>query len=139
MRLLLAFVLTIFSMFGPAVAQDADMTWQETVTGQIEALRAHDGPLALTFAGESFRTQFEKQPDAFYAAIVALGYGPIAESRSHSFGEATEVSDTIVTQVVTFVGQNQKLSEAIYQLVKEPELGWRVAAVALRPEAGMAI
>lgn len=138
MRLLLAFAMMLITLIGPAWSQD-DQGWKQTVTGQIEALRAQDGPLALSFAGAAFRTQFEAQPEAFYGAIVGSGYLPIAESRSHSFGDFTEVSETVVTQAVTFVGQNQKIYEAIYQLVNEPDEGWRVAAVVLRTDAGIAI
>lgn len=82
MRAWLAMVMMLVALVMPAWAQDDTAPWQATVSGQIEAFRAADGGAALAFAGEGFRTQFETQPDAFYAAILASGYGPIAESRS---------------------------------------------------------
>lgn len=109
------------------------------MTGQIEAFRAGDGEAALSFAGAGFQTQFDGKPEAFIAAIATAGYAPIVESRSHSFGTFDKVSDTSVLQVVKFVGPNQTLYEAVYQLADEPDVGWRVQGVALRKQDGIAI
>lgn len=137
MRRIVAVLGTLLALLAPALAQEAP--WQATVTGQIEALRAGDGAAALSFAGAGFRTQFEGEPEAFLLAIVATGYAPIVQSRSHSFGTFSQVSDTVVVQVVKLVGENQGLYEAIYQLTDEPGEGWRVQGVALRREAGVGI
>jgi len=138
MRILLALALMV-GLLAPAVGQSGGMPWQATVTGQIEAFRAKDGAAALNFAGEAFRTQFEGRPEAFYMAIVGTGYGPVVESRSHSFGAFNKVSDTVVMQVVRLVGPDQALYEALYQLGNEPGEGWRVLGVALRKAAGVGI
>ena len=138
MRLFLALAL-MMALLLPAAAQDDAAPWQATVTGQIEAFRAKDGAAALSFAGQGFRTQFEGQPEAFYAAIVATGYQPIVDSRSHSFGKFDLVSEDVVVQVVRLVGPDQGLYEALYQLGNEPGEGWRVLGVALRKEAGVGI
>lgn len=139
MRVFMAMAMMLMALVAPVVAQDDTTPWQATVTGQIEAFRAQDGAAALTFAGQAFRTQFDGQPEAFYAAILASGYQPIVDSRSHSFGEFNRVSDTAVLQVVKFVGPDQGLYEALYQLADEPDEGWRVQGVALRREAGVGI
>lgn len=138
MRFLIAFAFMVFSSLVPAVGQD-ESPWQAAITGQVEALRAHDGALALTFAGAAFRSQFEGKPEVFDEAIAASGYGPIAESRTHSFGAINRIDDVTVTQVVMFIGKDQKLYEAIYQLNDEEGEGWRVSAVALRQETGIGI
>ncbi|MDB5613397.1 MAG: hypothetical protein JWQ22_1050 [Devosia sp.] len=139
MRVIFAFAIMMFALAVPALAQSDDTPWRASVTGQIEAFRAGDGAKALTFAGEVFRTQFEGKPEAFYAAIAASGYSAIVESRSHSFGEFNKVSDTSVLQVVEFVGPDQSLYEAMYQLADEPGEGWRVIGVALKKQAGIAV
>lgn len=139
MRVWLAVAMMLVALVVPALGQDDAAPWQATVSGQIEAFRAQDGAAGLAFAGEGFRTQFEEQPEAFYAAIIASGYGPIAESRSHSFGNFNRLSDTSVLQVVKFVGNDQNLHEAVYQLVEEPGEGWRVQGVIMRREAGIGI
>ena len=138
MRVILTVAMMLVALVAPVVAQ-GEAPWQAVVTGQIEAFRAADGATALSFAGQGFRTQFEWQPEAFYAAIIASGYQAIVDSRSHSFGEFNKVSDTAVLQVVKFVGPDQGLYEALYQLADEPGEGWRVQGVALRREAGVGI
>lgn len=139
MRGWLAVAMMLVALVMPAFGQDDAAPWQATVSGQIEAFRAEDGAGALAFAGKSFRTQFEGQPEAFYAVIVASGYAPIAESRSHSFGNFNRLSDTSVLQVVKFVGNDQNLHEAVYELIDEPDEGWRVQGVIMRREAGIGI
>ena len=139
MRMIFAFAMMLFALATPALAQTDEAPWQASVTGQIEAFRAGDGEMALSFAGEGFRTRFADQPDAFLAAIAASGYAAILQSRSHSFGTFEKVSDTSVLQVVKFVGPDQSLYEAVYQLADEPDEGWRVAGVALRKQPGIAI
>ncbi len=133
-----AIIVGLMVLLSPAVAQD-DAPWQATVTGQIEAFRAQDGAAALQFAGEAFRVQFDGQPEAFYAAIIASGYEPIVRSRSHSFGEFKAMSAARVLQVVDFVGPDQGLYQALYELGDEPGEGWRVLGVVLRREAGVGI
>lgn len=139
MRIVVALWIMLAGLVSPALAQDDTAPWHTTVTGQIEAFRAQDGTTALTYAAEGFRSQFVGQGDAFYVAIVATGYQPIVDSRSHSFGEFQRVSDTAVMQVVKLVGPDQGLYEALYQLVDEPGEGWRVSGVALRKQAGIGI
>lgn len=138
MRTILALTLVVMTLLAPVVAQE-DTPWQATVTGQIEAFRQGDGETALSFAGRGFRMQFAGQPEAFLVAIVASGYGAIVTSRSHDFGEFNRVSDTAVVQVVKLIGADRRLYEAIYQLVDEPDEGWRVQGVALRRAAGVSI
>jgi hypothetical protein len=132
----LAFVMALLS---PGVAQADDVPWQASITGQIEAFRAHDGAAALALAGAGFRKQFDGQGEAFYGAILATGYQPVVQSRSHSFGDFNRVSDTQVNQIVHLVGPDQGLYDALYQLVDEPDVGWRVLGVILRKQAGIGI
>lgn len=138
MRMVMTLTL-LLAILLPAAAQEDGAPWQATVTGQIEAFRAGDADAALRFAGLAFRTRFAEQPDAFYAAVMASGYQPIVESRSHSFGTFERVGDDVVMQVVRLIGPDQGLYEALYQLVDEPEDGWRVFGVALKKQAGIGI
>lgn len=138
MRVFFVLALMLIGLAPPILAQDDPAPWQAAITGQIEAFRAADGATALSFAGEGFRTRFT-DPDEFIAAIAATGYGAILLSRSHSFGEFNKVSETVVVQVVRFVGPKQELYEALYQLRDEPGEGWRVQGVGLRKQAGISI
>jgi len=138
MRIFLALAL-LLALLSPSAAQDTAPPWQAVVSGQIEAFRAQDGAAALALAGSGFRLQFAGQPEAFYAAILASGYQPVVQSRSHTFGDFTRLSDSVVAQVVRLVGPDQGLYEALYQLQDEAGLGWRVVGVVLRKEEGVGI
>lgn len=138
MRIFLAFAMML-ALLLPGAAQEDAAPWQAVVTGQIEALREGDAELALSFASAGFRTQFEGKADKFYEAIMISGYMPIAASRTHSFGEFNRIGDKVVVQVVRFIGTDQGLYEAVYQLSDEGEGGWHVMGVVLRKSAGVAV
>ncbi|MCR6673915.1 DUF4864 domain-containing protein [Devosia ginsengisoli] len=139
MRRIFALTMLLAALVAPGVAQGEPAPWQAVVSGQIAAFRAQDGAAALGFAGQGFRMQFAGEPEMFDEAIAAAGYGAIGESRTHSFGAFNRISETAVLQVVTFVGADQLLYEAVYQLADEPDEGWRVQGVVMRRAAGLGI
>jgi Domain of unknown function (DUF4864) len=114
----------------PAPAQAQKRTeWQSVITKQIEAFRASDGAAALTCAGESFRKRFDKDPGEFYQFIANSDYSPIVKSSSHSFGEfKMDEDESIVLQIVSIVGRDQRVYKAIYEMTREAE-GWKVQGV----------
>lgn len=118
----------------PGQAEPVD-DWQAAITAQVEAFRDQDAAEALSFAAQSFKRNFP-DPGRFLAAIRVWGYAPIIESRSHSFGAYVEVTPSAALQNVTFTGLDQKLYEAIYQLVLE-EGAWRVSGVQMQRISGM--
>lgn len=121
-----------------AGAQEEMPAWQESITGQILALRQGDAEAALGFAGAGFRESYD-DAERFVADVESSGYGPIIESRSHSFGAHRELGTGLVMQVVNLIGPDQGLWEAIYQMAEEPEEGWRVQGVVLRRAPGLGI
>jgi len=144
MRFVFAVLFTLFALASPLHAQDvsrpgaaAEPVWQQTVSGQIEAFRTGDGATALLLAGASFKSTFS-DPDQFYAAIVASGYGPLVLSRSHSFGSFEQLDDGTVLQLVDLVGPDGKLYQAVYQMREEAE-GWRVQGVTMQQQQGVSI
>ena len=103
MRILWVLVLSILLMV-PASAQAAmDEPWRASVTGQIEALRSADGETALSFAGAAFRANYRSNPQRFVDDVARSGYGPIGQSRSHSFGASRELAPGVVLQEVEFI------------------------------------
>jgi hypothetical protein len=138
MRILLNVLLSVL-MLAPVVAQDAETAWRETVTGQIVALRGGDGETALSFAGAAFRANYQADPQRFVDDIARSGYGPIGQSRSHSFGAYRELAPGAVLQVVEFIDKDGRVWEAIYQLVDERDEGWRIQGVALRSTESLGI
>jgi hypothetical protein len=142
LRPVIAIVLMVLAL-SPAVAQDetapveVETPWQETITGQIQAFRDQDAPVAFSYAGASFQAAFPSA-EAFFTAIVTSGYAPIMQSVSHSFGGYRLIGPVGVVQEVRFVGEDQELYGAIYQLTEE-DAGWRVQGVQLFRQAGVAI
>ncbi len=140
LRAMLALVL----MTGLARAEDAATpaatemeAGQAVITAQVEAFRAHDAPGAFQYAAAPFRSAFPSA-EAFFAAIVGSGYGPIMESSNHSFGQVVPLDELSMAQEVTFTGTDLSRHEAIYVLRKE-EAGWRVAGVQLVRRPGLGI
>ncbi|SMQ70350.1 protein of unknown function [Devosia lucknowensis] len=139
MRSILALILSAFALVAPLAQEDAGRpAWQDSVSAQIEALRADDGEAALAMAGAAFRASYT-DPERFIADIKGAGYAPIAASRSHSFGSSRTLVTGMVVQEVEFIGVDGKVWEAIYQMAEEPNEGWRVQGVILRGTAGIGI
>lgn len=133
-------VLVLLLIGAPARAQEADVSpvgWQAVITGQIMAFRNHDAPAALHFAGAGFQQRFD-DPSAFVLAILASGYAPIVESRSHSFGSYRMLTPDQVLQEVRFVDSKQGLYQAIYQVMRETA-GWRIQGVQLVKTPGIGV
>lgn len=139
--LCVAFVFSFSGAVSAVFAQDADNNqfpaWQIAITGQIEAFRRGDAEAALSFAGSGFQMQYA-DPLRFYSDIKRSGYGPILDSRSHSFGGFEWVGNGAVAQVVLLQGPDQGLYQALYSLAAEPD-GWRVQGVVLRKREGVGV
>lgn len=138
MRIFWGLVLTLL-MLTPGIAQDQEAAWRQTVTGQIIALRDGDSAAALSFAGAAFRANYQADPQRFVDDITRSGYGPIGQSRSHTFGAFRELATGAVLQEVEFVGMDGRVWEAVYQLVDERDEGWRIQGVLLRSTEGLGI
>ena len=128
----------VFGATARAEAQDpSPVEWQAVIAGQIQALRMHDASGALSFAGDEFKTRFTN-PEEFIAAIMASGYGPIADSRSQTFGEFRLIAPDQVVQEVKLTGNDQSIYEAFYILGKETG-AWRVHGVQLAKTTGLGV
>ena len=100
-------------------------------------MRRRDAGEAFSYASALFQTTFPN-PESFLMAIEAWGYGPIITSRSHSFGIYERPDATTVVEQVKFVGKDQQLYTAVYQLIEEPS-GWRVVGVELVPQNAIGV
>ena len=121
----------------PLTEEAPESAWQFVISSQIEAFRAADGATALSLAGAAFQSNFD-DPNKFMMAIISSGYGALVLSRSHSFGDFSQIDAEHVVQVVRIIGPDQHLYRAIYELQQEAE-GWRVEGVAMAPEPGIGI
>ncbi|MEO6012238.1 MAG: DUF4864 domain-containing protein [Devosia sp.] len=133
-------IFSFFLLLVPAAVQAQDEKpdeWQVSISGQIQAFRDKNAPVALSFATQPFKDNYES-PEQFFIAIIASGYSPIMESRSHSFGPFKVLEPGVVMQDVKFVGNDQSLYEAIYQMTKEAD-GWHVGGVQLVKTTGVGV
>lgn len=138
-HLLAGLMIAWFAAAVPALAQEEPppAPWQEVISAQIQAFRDHDAPAAFSFAGAGFQVAFQN-PEIFFETIVRSGYAPIMDSVSHSFGRFQRIGARGVVQEVRFVGKDQDLHSAVYQLTEE-DAGWRVQGVQLVRQSGVAI
>lgn len=137
-RTFIAAVILTLSVAAPSQGQDPPVDeWQAVITGQIEAFRHHDSKAALSFAAGLFQESFA-DPEQFYLTIVNTGYGPIATSRSHSFGKFEMMDADNVVQQVNLIDADQSLYVALYKLGKEAG-DWRVLAVELNKQPGVGV
>ena len=141
--LAVALLLLAFVTVAPGAAQDQmsifddESGWQVVITDQINAFRAGDAATALELAASGFK-RVNTDPERFVRSILTMGYGPILNSRSHSFGEYRPDGEGVVLQLVQVIGDDQGYYEAWYRLGYETD-GWRVLAVALSPKQGVGI
>lgn len=136
----LSLMVLFFLALAAVVAQDAgppEAEWQQVISSQIQAFRDRDAPEAMNYAAAGFHARFSS-PEEFFIVIIGSGYGPIMESRSHSFGEFHMLDDKTVAQQVRFAGGDQRVYEAVYVLGRE-EAGWRVQGVQLAQTAAVGI
>ena len=119
----------LMALAGTATAQDnhAPDAWQAVITSQIEALRVGDAPTVLDLSDAHLRQSFS-DPAQFIEGIKAWGYGPIIDSRAHSFGPFQLLSPGEVVQDVNFVGADQVLFQAQFLVGLEGDV-WRVHRV----------
>ena len=125
------------SASAPAQAEAQPVDWQSVIDKQVQAFRDHDAEGALAEAAAVFHTMFPDAKD-FFATIMSGGYAPIMDSQSDSFGDYVMVDPDTVLQRVKFLGKDQNLYDAIYQMGRE-DAGWRVQAVQLVKTPGMGV
>lgn len=135
-------LLVLLTFAAPLRAEDLtaaapETEWQAVISGQIQAFRDHNAPVAFSYAAAPFQTGFPS-PESFFVAIIGSGYAPIMDSRSHSFGAFHMLTPEAVIQIVKLVDKDQRLFEAAYQMVHE-EAGWRVSGVQLTKTPGIGV
>lgn len=132
-------VLALAAMMAlPVAAQDTPPEWQATVAAQIAAMQGGDAATALELAGADFRNRYD-DANRFLADVTRSGYAPIVAARSFTFGTFKQIDDETAVQVVNITGPDRSLYEAVYQLAKEKDLGWRVEGVVLRKSGAIGV
>lgn len=124
--LLVSLVLTF-----PAFAGDADVkSAQDSISAQLQALRAGDNAAAYGYAAPNVKRIFPTLD--IFMGMVSGGYKPVYRAQSFAFGKSKEMSPTSIVQQVMIVGPDGKDYEAVYTLELQPDGVWRITGVSLR-------
>ena len=130
LRLLTALFFS-FIFLSPAMADDlaaADkLEVQQVISGQLEAFKADNGPLAYSFAAPIVTKVFPTVD--IFMTMVKNGYQAVYTNSQYKFGEI--ITDTLgrPAQHVTITAGDGKRYEAIYAMEKQPDGNWKIAGV----------
>ena len=128
----LALLLLAVPSRAPARAQEASAAdtaeIQRVIMGQMEAFTRNDGDAALSFAAPNIKQRFGDGPH--FLDMVRELYPSVFRPRSVGFGVLAPDGATMV-QHVELVGPDGQAMLAIYEMVRDPKGGWRIAGCTL--------
>lgn len=107
-------------------------TAQGVIQKQIDAFLNDDARTAYSFASPVIRQRFP-DADAFFD-MVRKSYAPVYRPGNFAFGRA-RVEGDMVAQEVLISGPDGKDWTALYQVVRQPDGGYRINGVHLAPTA----
>lgn len=133
MRAMLAVLACLLCVCGPSLSRDAVAPGdrariQGVITSQMEAFKRNDGAAALSFAAPNVKARFGDGPH--FLSMVQELYPAVFRPRSVSFGALT-VDGSSAEQKVELVGPDGQEALAVYDLVRGPDGGWRIAGCSL--------
>lgn len=114
-----------------AFAGDAEInSARDTITLQLKAFLADDGPLAYSYAAPNIKSMFPTV--GTFMRMVTDGYQPVRHPKSYAFGRTREPSPTSVIQEVLIVGPDGRNYSAIYTLELQQDGVFRITSVTLQ-------
>ena len=111
----------------------ADAEWQSiktTISEQLAALKAGDGPKAFAQASPSIRQQFGTATD--FLAMVRAAYGALISARYTEFLEGAVIDGTVI-QPLRLVAPDNSVRVALYTMQKQPDGRWKISGCVLAP------
>ncbi len=100
---------------------------QSVIMAQVEAFKKDDAATAFSFAAPNIRGIFAT-PERF-VEMVKGQYYEIYRPLTVEFGKATRSTGALVSQLVTFIGQDSKKIRALYLMERQPDGKWKIAGV----------
>lgn len=101
--------------------------FEQVISGQLEAFKVDDGPLAYSYAAPVV-TKIFPTVDVFMA-MVKRGYQAVYTNSKYRFGELTTDILGRPAQHVTITAGDGKRYEAVYAMEKQPDGSWKIAGV----------
>lgn len=130
LRLLTALFFSLM-ILGPSIAKDLAtperLAVQQVISGQLEAFKADNGPLAYSYAAPIVTKVFPTVD--IFMKMVKNGYQAVYTNSKYKFGEI--ITDTLgrPAQHVTITAGDGKRYEAIYAMEMQPDGSWKIAGV----------
>lgn len=114
----------------PALPAAEWTTIRKVIDDQLAALKAGDGPAAMTYAAPGIRAQF-RTPENFLR-MVRNGYAPLLGASYTVYLEGAVV-DGAVIQPLRLVMPDNTVLVALYTMQRQPDGGWRIAGCVIAP------
>lgn len=134
MRMFPALVsLAAISMPLAAVAEDPVEGSRLIIQKQIEAFLNDDAEAAYAFAAPGIRARYPDK-DAFFA-MVKKSYQPVYHPGNFAFGRSKNIENgAMILHEVLIEGEDGKDWKAVYQLLRQPDGGYKIGGVIIVPE-----
>jgi Domain of unknown function (DUF4864) len=117
----------------PAFAEDvtpADkQAFQQVISGQLNAFKSENGPLAYSFAAPLVTNIFPTVEN--FMAMVKHGYAPVYNNEKYQFGKLETDSAGRPAQHVSITTKDGKHYEAVYALQKQADGSWKISGCTL--------
>ena len=103
---------------------------RKVIGDQLGALKAGDSVKAMTFAAPGIQAQFGT-PENFMR-MVRTGYSALLEARRTQFLEGALIDDAVI-QPLRLVMPDDTVLVALYQMQRQPDGRWLIAACTIAP------
>ncbi len=117
----------------PASAEDVTavdkQAFQHVISGQLDAFKSDNGPLAYSFAAPLVTKIFPTVDN--FMAMVKQGYAPVYNNDSYRFGELTIDSVGRPAQHVTLTTRDGHHYEAVYAMQRQADGTWKISGCSL--------
>ena len=120
-----------------AVLADSDVrAVRKVIEAQLDAFAADDAERAYAYASASIRSQFSDA--ATFMAMVRAGYPIVIRPATVTFFQPSLEGGT-VQQRVQMRDSAGRLWQAMYQLVQQAGVGWRISGCVVQPDSGKSL
>ncbi|MGE6782950.1 DUF4864 domain-containing protein [Ensifer adhaerens] len=117
---------------GAAFADEPVDTARAIIQQQIAAFLHDDAEAAYSFASPAIRGKF---PDkATFFDMVKRGYQPVYRPGNFAFGRSKVVGDQVLQEVLISAPDGKDWT-AVYELVKQPDGGYKINGVMILQQA----
>lgn len=122
-----------FFIITTAYAEDVNandkQAFQQVISGQLDAFKSENGPLAYSFAAPLVTKIFPTVDN--FMAMVKQGYAPVYENDSYRFGELAIDRIGRPAQHVTLTTKDGRHYEAVYAMQKQADGTWKISGCTL--------